>query len=278
MKPDINAKNLAGPFIAVIVVALSFFLIGPGNLFYFISVISAVVAISPFVVQLIISQGRQKQKEEKFLEFTRDLVESVKSGTPINKAIINLQNREYGALSSHIKKLANQVAIGISLDISLRNFARDTKSRVISRAVTLIYEAQRAGGDITTIIQSVSGSVQQTEDLRKERLASISNLAVQGYIIFLVFIAIMLILEFAILPMVSEFAANDVGNLDVKTQAIDSKEFSQPLFIMLIVQSLFAGLVIGKVAEGSLKGGIKHSFILLGLTLVIVTGARAIMG
>ncbi len=277
MKTEINAKNLLGPFIAIIIISLNFFFIGPGDLFYFILVMAIVVAASPFLIKFIISQGRQKQKDEKFLEFTRDLVESVKSGTPINKAIINLQNRDYGTLSSHIKKLANQVAIGISLDISLRNFARDTKSKVISRAVTLIYEAQRAGGDITTIIQSVSSSVEQTENLKKERLASISNLAVQGYIIFVVFIAIMLILEFAILPMVSEFGATDVGSLNQASGATQEMN-GDPLFIMLIVQSLFAGLVIGKIAEGTLKAGIKHSFILLGLTLVTVTGARAIMG
>jgi flagellar protein FlaJ len=274
----LSIKNFIGSVIAVIIIAISYLTIEPGNLFYFISVIALIIAVFPFVLSIILLQGRQQEKEEKFLEFTRDLVESVKSGTPINKAIMNLQGRDYGALSMHIRKLANQVAIGISLNVSLRNFGRETKSPVISRAVTLIYEAQRAGGDITAIVESVSNSVNQIEGLRKDRMASISNLAVQGYIIFMVFISIMLILEFAILPMVSEFAASDVGNLNVKTSAIENKDFSQPLFLMLIVQSIFAGLVIGKIAEGSLKDGIKHSFSLLGLTLIIVTGIRALLG
>jgi len=59
---------------------------------------------------------------------------------------------------------------------------------------------------------------------------------------------------------------------------MDPSSFSMPLFIMLLIQSFFAGLVIGKISEGSVKKGIKHSFILLAITLLITTGARALFG
>jgi hypothetical protein len=49
-----------------------------------------------------------------------------------------------------------------------------------------------------------------------------------------------------------------------------------PMFVTIIVQSFFAGLVIGKISEGTLWAGVKHSFILIAITLLVVTGARVL--
>ena len=62
------------------------------------------------------------------------------------------------------------------------------------------------------------------------------------------------------------------------SKPLDSDEFGKPLFYMLLVQSFFAGLVIGKISEGSIKSGFKHSFILLAITLLTTTGAKALFG
>jgi len=243
------------------------------QLMYFLLVIFLIVGVLPLMITFLLGQSRQKEREQKFLAFVRDLVETVRSGTPISKAIINLRNRNYGSLTPHIRKLANQLSIGITLTVALNNFARDTKSKVISRAVGLISEAEKAGGRIETILDSVASSVNQIEQLRKERKAAISNLVTQGYLIFFVFIIIMLVLEFKILPLVSDLGETE--GLSISTSNIDPDAFSMPLFVMLLVQSFFAGLVIGKISEGSIKNGFKHSFILLALTLLVTTGAKA---
>jgi archaeal flagellar protein FlaJ len=244
------------------------------SLMYFLLVISLIVTSLPFMISFLFAESAQREKEQKFLAFTRDLVEMVRSGTPISKGVTNLKNRNYGSLTPHVGKLANQLGLGITLSDALGTFAKDSKSAVISRAVGLISEAEKAGGNIETILGSVADSVNQTEQLRKERKASISNLVTQGYLIFFVFIIIMLVLEFKILPLVSDL---DKGQgLSIEVSTISPDEFSMPLFVMLLVQSFFAGLVIGKISEGTVRGGIKHSFILLAVTLLITTGAKAL--
>jgi archaeal flagellar protein FlaJ len=242
---------------------------------YFLLVIALIISVIPFVASLVSEQNRQHEKEAMFLAFSRDLVESVKSGTPISKAIINLRNRNYGALSSHIYKLANQISLGITLNEALRTFAKETDSKVISRAVSLISEAERAGGKIETILESVSLSVNQIDKLKKERKSAISNLVVQGYIIFIVFIVIMIVLEFKILPLVSGLSGAEGMMGGKTTKPIDPDQFSFPLLVTILVQSFFAGLVVGKISEGTIKSGIKHSFILLAITLLLTMGAKA---
>jgi len=244
------------------------------KLLYFLLAVSLLIITIPFMISFLLSQNKQKEKEKKFLEFARDLAEMVRSGAPISKSIINLKNRNYGFLSPHVNKLANQLSIGITLTNAFKIFAIDVKSKVISRAVGLISEAEKAGGKIETILDSVAKSVNQIEELRKERKASVSNLVTQGYLIFFVFIIIMLVLEFKILPLVSDLQG--VEGLKIATNTMGSNQFSTPLFVMLLVQSFFAGLVIGKISEGSIKNGFKHSFILLSITLLITTGAKAL--
>ncbi len=253
----------------------SFFLFSE-NILYFAVAVSVVVAALPFMLGVMLEEAQHREKEEKFLEFTRDLVEIVRSGTPISKGIIALKKRNYGALSPYVGKLANQLSMGITLTEAMVTFGRETGSKVISRAVGLISEAERAGGQIETIVESVANSVNQVEKLRKERKAAVSNLVTQGYLIFFVFIVIMLVLEFKILPLVSDLQQGE--GLSISANMMSQEQFSLPLFIMLLVQSGFAGLVIGKISEGNIKTGFKHSFILLTVTLLVTTGARAIFG
>src|SRR3989344_3683063 len=276
----LSKKQWAGIIAGVIIAGVSIAIFRGNGLMYFLLVISLIIAILPFVLDLILVQGEQKEKEEKFLFFVRDLVENVRSGTPVSRSIMNLKKRNYGSLSPHIEKLANQLSIGMTLTDSLIVFSKDTESKVISRAVGLISEAERAGGKIETILESVASSINQIEILRKERKAAISNLVTQGNIIFMVFIVIMLVLEFKILPLVSSLGDTDGfgARIGVDVGPSDAQDLSMPLFIMILVQSLFAGLVIGKISEGSIRDGIKHSFILLTITLLTVTGSRVLFG
>lgn len=241
----------------------------------FIIVISIIVMIIPTVIFYSSETKKQKEKDQKFLEFIRDITEGVKSGTPITQSIINLGGRSYGALTPHIAKIINQISIGIPLNSILETFARDTKSPLISRSVSLISEANRSGGELNTILNSVVSSVNQTEIIHKERRASIFNLIVQGYIIFFVFILIVLALEFFLMPLMEGIDPVKDLNSDIN-MSTENNSFSTPLLFLLITQSLFSGLVIGKLAEGNITAGIKHSFILVSLALVLSTLAHVI--
>ncbi len=266
------------------------------NTLYFILGISVIIAALPFFANFLIESKKESDKEEMFLEFSRDLVEGVRSGTSISKSILNMKTKNYGSLNPHIEKLANQIALGIPVKASLENFSREVNNPVISRAITLISEAERAGGRIETILESVASSVGQIEKLRKERKAAIYNLTVQGYIIFFIFIAIMLIMQYKILPITGELGAagallggsgmggglnlgGDAGGVNLEsTGSISIEEMTSSFLYLLIVQGFFAGLVIGKISEGSVKAGLKHSFILVAVAMLVALGARAFLG
>jgi len=260
-----------GIALGVIVVDLIFLI--NEKIFWFVLGIALVIGSLPFILTMILESQREREKESMFLEFSRNLVESVRSGTPISKSIINLKDKNYESLSPHIQKLANQISLGIPVRKALEIFARDLNSKLISRAINLIGQAENAGGNIEDILESVAKSVAETDKLKKERAAAISGLIVQGYIIFFIFILIMLVMQFKIIPMTAGISGVGIDAGFGEGQ-VDVSELSRPFLYLLVVQGAFAGLVIGKLAEGSIKSGIKHSFILVVVSLLIATGAE----
>lgn len=252
------------------------------NLLLFLLGIALTIVALPFVIQLIIENKKEQQVSEMFLEFSRNLAESVNTGTPISKSIINMRNKNYGALTPYVQKLANQISIGIPVNQAFQTFAFDVNNPVITRAVTLIREAEKAGGEIDYILESAAKSIAEVEKLRKERKAAIYSLVVQGYIIFFIFIGIMLVMEFKILPLTSgisqfgglsgDFSAAARGESAATTASVE--ELSNPFLFLLLAQGFFAGLTIGKLAEGTIRAGIKHSFIMTVTAFLVSTGVR----
>ncbi len=259
-----------GLILAVIVLVPTIILLREEKVFYFVVGIAVILGALPFVTSLIMETEREREKEEMFLEFSRNLAESVKSGTPISKSIINLRNKSYSSLTPHVVKLSNQIELGIPVKKAFSTFSEDIGSKVVTRAITLITEAEKSGGNIEVILDSVAKSVAMVDKLRKERKVAVYNLVVQGYVIFLLFLVTIIIVQFKILPITTEMPAteSDLGGI-ISSEKVNPEELADSFLYLLLAQGFFTGLVIGKLSEGSLKPGIKHSFILMALSLLV---------
>ncbi|MBI4116975.1 type II secretion system F family protein [Candidatus Pacearchaeota archaeon] len=277
---EIKRIHIIGIISAIVIIAVSF-LIYDTRFFLLLIGIGAIAGVLPFVLTIIQESRESTEKEQMFIEFSRNLVESVKAGTPISKSIVNMKDRPYGVLSTHIKKLATQIYLGIPLTAALQIFAKDVDNRTISKAITLIGQAEKSGGEIGGILESVAGAVNTSDKLKKERKAAISTLVAEGYIIFLVFMIIILVMQYKIIPMLS--GIQNVGavgtELGVSTNFGNIEtEISSSFLYLIMIQGFFSGLIIGKLSEGNLKAGVKHSFALMFISYMISAGARIIFG
>jgi len=73
------------------------------NLFLFLSGITITIVFFPFIVDVILENKKEQQMTEMFLEFSRNLAESVSTGTPISKSIVNMGKKNYGELTPHVR-------------------------------------------------------------------------------------------------------------------------------------------------------------------------------
>ncbi len=277
---ELKKIHYVGMIAGGVIVALSFLLLNT-RFFLFLIGLGIILGASPFVLSVMAESKIASEKEDMFLEFARNLVESVKTGTPISKSLINMKGKSYGVLSQNVDKLANQISLGIPLNTALKVFAKDVGNKNISRSLTLIGQAERAGGDIGEILEAVARAVSMSDKLKKERKSTISTLIAQGYIIFFVFLVIVLIMQFYIVPMISGIAdvgALGVANISTAGSSIGSEEISSAFLYLLLFQGFFTGLAIGKLSEGTIKSGIKHSFALILLSFIVSSVANLIGG
>jgi len=153
--------------------------------------------------------------------------------------------------------------------------------------LTLIGQAEKAGGDIGRILEDVAGAVNTSDKIKKERKAAISTLVVQGYIIFFVFLVIVLVMQFKIIPIIEGITTiggtggggiGGIGIVGGAGESLDPEELSNSFLYLLLIQGLFSGLTIGKLSEENLKAGVKHSFALMLSAFLISTGANLIFG
>ena len=93
-------------------------------------------------------------------------------------------------------------------------------------------------------------------------------------------------MEFKILPITTQLNSNfdlgeagNFGGINLGNSAqMDVKAFARPFLFLLITQGFFAGLIIGKISEGNVKAGLKHSFVLVAIAWLISTGAEVFLG
>ena len=285
----LTIRHYFGLGFGIIIVLLSLLLLTPSSSAFLKPLIALGLAIMlfPFWIDLLKRNSRQKEIEEKFLEFVRSITSNVRSGTPIPKAIKEASETNYGKLTPHVKKLSHQIEWGIPFNEALYKFSRSTKNDIIRRSVAIMIEAEKSGGNIEEVMEGVTTSVVQIKKIRDERRANAFTHLVQGYLVFFIFIGIMIILQLFLLPKLSDVSGDvlagitfkgDISNLDVGDTVAGISINFETLFISLIlIQGFFSGLMIGKFSEGSIRYGIRHSFIMALLGYLIFTIAIGIV-
>jgi flagellar protein FlaJ len=235
-----------------------------------------------------------KEMEERFPTFLRDLIESIRSGMAPHQAIIATSKLEYGALSKEIKKMANQISWGMTMESVLDQFARRMRrSRRLHTSINMIRESYFSGGEMETTLDAVADNVTVLEESEKERKSLLNQYVVIMYGVTLIFIGIVVAINRLLVPVfqVSGPAIGEaVGLINPCTVCvgvecsvcvlydatshylfgIDPRSigayYTSLFFFMSLVQALFSGLIAGQISEGSLTAGTKHSLILAAIT------------
>jgi flagellar protein FlaJ len=234
-------------------------------IFPLLNVIGGIIAVVPSSWIFYKKYKTNKQIEQQFIVFIRDLTEAINSGMTLPMALKHCSKRNYLALSPYINHLTAQVDWGIPFKRALEIFAKKTKSVSIGRAVTTIIETYKVGGRVSDTLNAVGRSLIEIGKIREERTASVHAQIVTSYLIYFVFIFILVILQTFLIPALSppKIPGVAIGGALGTGAPIQTEIYTEGFINFIIVQGFFAGLVTGKMAEGSIVAGFKHSVLLI---------------
>lgn len=230
-------------------------------LFPILNVIGGLIATFPTVFVLYNKRRITRQIETQFINFIRDLTESMSTGMTLPMALHHCSKRDYLALNTYVRDISSQVDWGIPFTKALQTFAKKTHSLAIKRAISTIIETYKVGGKIAATLKSVSNSLVIIERIKQERTASVHAQIITSYMIFFIFIFILVILQAFLVPALTPEEVPGVSALPGEN--VSSEIYSESFVNFVIIQGLFAGLATGKMAEGSITAGLKHSILLV---------------
>lgn len=213
--------------------------------------------------------------EQRFPDLLRDLNESHSAGLTMAQSVRVAAKGDYGRLNPEIRRMANQVSWGTSFPEALRMFSERIDTPLIHRAVSLINKATEAGGNVKDVLAAAARDARELKTLEQERRGGMVLYVIVIYVAFGVFLAVVAALQGLLIPAVlsSTSAAAGAGSglsaIGIN-QALTVQDYHFIYYGVGLVQAAGSGIVAGVMSEGTVRAGLKHIVVLVGVTVVIL--------
>jgi archaeal flagellar protein FlaJ len=260
--------------IAVTCAAVAFYLgMDPMN----IVILAFLLIIMPPGFFNLYETRRINRLEAEFPAMVHDISLSVKSGMNLKEAMSLAAGGQYGALTKAIKQMDNAISWGVSFEDVLLQFARKYPTVLIRRTVFTLIQASRMGGQLGEMLAGIATDVEETKALEKRRNSETKPYLMVCYISYFVFLAVIMILSYVFLPMMKEAAEATAGTSlptgigQFAVSDTDLAKYNMLFFHALVIQGFFAGIVTGKMAEGKVVAGLKHSVFFIIVAVIAYT-------
>jgi flagellar protein FlaJ len=212
--------------------------------------------ISPIAILNYIDYRWRKAIDEHLPDLFRSIVQAQEVGMTLPKALEEAAKRDYGPLTSELKKMTVQISWGANFEDALLAFGRRVGTVLTQRTVPMIIEASRSGGRVEKVFDPMGKFIQTTILLEKERKTQTRPYIAIIYVALFVFL-------FTIVLVFKTFFTSVEGVPLLSTPTMAAADLQRTFFHLTLIQGFFGGLVAGKMGEGSISAGLKHSLIMM---------------
>lgn len=218
--------------------------------------LAIIIALFPAAVLDYMDYRWRRSIDEHLPNLFRAIVQSEKTGITLTQAVEEAAKRRYGYLTAELERMVAHMSWGKSLEEAFQSFSERANTSLVRRSIPLVVEANRSGGHVEKVFEPMGKFVQSTLVAEKERQAQTRPYVAIVYVAFFVFIFTVIMLFKTLFVQMAELPVLHVSLLS-------TDEARRLFFHLSVVQALFSGLVAGKMGEGTVSAGLKHSVIML---------------
>jgi flagellar protein FlaJ len=212
--------------------------------------------ISPIAILNYVDYRWRKAIDEHLPDLFRSMAQAQEVGMTLPNALEDAAKRDYGPLTSELRKMTVQISWGSSFEEALLAFGRRVGTVLTQRTVPMIIEASRSGGRVEKVFDPMGKFIQTTILLEKERKTQTRPYIAIIYVALFVFL-------FTIVLLFKTFFANVEGMPLFEMTTMVPTDLQRIFLHLTLIQGFFGGLVAGKMGEGSISAGLKHSLIMM---------------
>ena len=235
-------------------------------------IITFSIAFLPILFYKVYTQNLDKNIEERYPSFLRDLAEALASGMTLVQALKHVSQVDYGPLSPFIKKLYTWLSWGVDFSKAFEKYNKFFKNNpTIVRVNYIILEAYKEGGNMEKVLETVANDLESIKELDKLKKSYISQQVMVLYVIFFIFVGLIVMLKYVLQPMITQqvMLKGTQGVFGMASQTLDLKSFKIISALAIIIEGVIIAFVIGVVETGKISSGLKHLAITLTSALVI---------
>ena len=258
-KIENRTKKIAITFsvlIAIAIVLVGYFTVGVSAALDDFVFFSLLAIISPIALLNYIDYRWRKAVDEHLPDLFRSIVQAQEIGMTLPNALEEAAKRDYGPLTPELKKMTTQISWGSSFEEALLAFGRRVGTVLTQRTVPMIIEASRSGGRVEKVFDPMGKFIQTTILLEKERKTQTRPYIAIIYVALFVFL-------FTIVILFKTFFTEVGGMALFSMPTVSPMDLRRTFLHLTLVQGFFGGLVAGKMGEGSISAGLKHSLVMM---------------
>lgn len=240
-------------------------------------IFGVLLGVIPLTIRQIREVHRRDSIDRNLPLFLLALVSAVQSGSNLIRAIEQAADRNLGALSPEIKNLRANISWGMPIEEAFENFATRTGTRVARRVTVLLEMAMKIGGDVTANLEMIQRHVTEIQNIEKGRKSALQPYTYTIYISFAVFLAVAVLLTTSFFSEIEHVQKELIktpntgkasSGIFSSLKDMDVKQLRTTLFNMAIIEAVFGGLAAGKIGSGSYVAGIKHTVVMIIISVI----------
>jgi flagellar protein FlaJ len=243
--------------LGVIIVATACITLQGSPLFDEYLLLAVVITVFPPAVLDYVDYRWKRSIDKHLPDLFRSIVQAQKTGMPLPQALEEASKRRYGPLTKELKKMVAQMSWGVPFEKALQSLGERVDTTLVKRTIPLIIEAGRSGGRVERVFDPMEKFVQTTLTFDQERKTQTRPYVAITYVAFFVFLFTIVMLFKSFFVRMSEMSTTEFAAI------MTPKEARKVFFHMSAIQAFFGGLMAGKMGEGTVGAGLKHSVILL---------------
>lgn len=271
---------LLGIFVAVVIGSLGNF--GEPLLFNSMAVAMFLVyLVGAYSIPYFISISRAESVESRLPSALQLMASNVRAGMTPFQAMKFSAREEFGMLKDELDRATIKALGTASFTDALMRMTDRIRLSSLERAVRLFCGCIESGGPIARVMEETARDISEMRALRNELLLSTRTYTLM--ILFVIVIGMPLLLNISIHfteklnEMKESIEFSDISGMGLGTlvgEAFTPEFLVTVSVVNIIITSFIAGILIGVIKEGEELYGLKYSFFLVPLTLVIFYAVR----
>ena len=210
-----------------------------------------------------------RQVDRHLPRLLRDIADAVRSGISLPRALEEASQRDYGPISKELERTASMFILAGRWDDSLVSLAQRLKRPAVLRFSTILIEAHQTGGKMIEVLDTSVDLFSSLNEYSEEQYNNMRPYTMTVYLAVVIFLIIARVVLHQFLgPLYvasTSVAAEESGFL---TGVLDINYYTSILFWASNLESIFGGLIAGKIGEKTLSAGLLHAVVLTAVTLV----------